>query len=1089
MKLLKLPYILFLVVLFLQFQNVKAQFYTGSNQPFGKNRVQYNPQFWKRLSFQRFEVLFNGTGKQNAIYAAKVAQKALVDIEGYLDVQSKDKLQILVFNTQAQFRQSNIGLTSEEETNIGGSAKISGNKVFVYYEGDHKKFDQQIREGIIDLMVHKLVYGDQWTESLKNSTLLSLPDWFLKGFVDYKSTPWDAEIDNKVKSGILSGKFEKFNRLEGEDARLAGMAMWNYIAEAYGEKLMPNILYLTRVSRNVESGFMYVLGTSLKNLTSDFLNYYKERYQQDDQARIEPNAEELCVKIKKKYQRYQQFKLSPDGKYAAFVTYELGQYKIWLLDLEENKMKKIHKGDFKLDRIPDYSHPVLAWHPTSTILTFAEEKKGEMLLNIYEIEEKKKYPRTLLRLEKILDMAYSDDGKSIIMSAVYKGQTDLFLYNVIGNNQKQLTDDIFDDLNPRFVDNSKRIIFASNRFEDTIRKENEIKQYSYVKDIFIVQTSNPKLPLIRITNTPHVDESHPAQFQKDQYTYLSDENGVYNRYVAYYDSAVSYIDTTVHYRYFSVIGRLSNYKSGISEYEVNANNDIFSMVQIKNGGYHFYKGKVSDEIIYEDNIEITRFEKYKRLSFGEKIENPNSSNEIVEPLDSGEVDINNYIFDIEQKEDSKDVGNTVEEEVEKIKVVFSEDTTTLVKETFEKEIDLLEFKLPREELYEVNFAIDNIITQLGNSFLNQSYQRYTGSAYQTPGLNNVTKISASDVFEDYHLIGGFRLPFDLNTSEYLLSFENLKTRIDKTYTLTRQAFTQPNGDFTEKVRTYNLGYELKYPFSVVSSLRLSFKVRIDRIATLSTGEQSLAKETVNHYMGGARLAYVYDNTRKLGLNLLQGVRMKIWGESYKEPLEKKSDFFVLGLDFRHYQKIHRQLIFATRLAVSTSVGNQRLLYYLGGVDNWLGQKFDPSIIPDPNQNYQFQTIATPLRGFYQNIRNGNSMAVLNNELRFPAIKYFAAKPIRSDFLENFMIIGFGDVGTAWTGWNPYTSENSFNTTVIYGSNYTISIQNQKEPIVYSYGWGLRSRIFGYYVRFDWAWGVDDGVRLKPLKQFSLSLDF
>ena len=88
-----------------------------------------------------------------------------------------------------------------------------------------------------------------------------------------------------------------------------------------------------------------------------------------------------------------------------------------------------------------------------------------------------------------------------------------------------------------------------------------------------------------------------------------------------------------------------------------------------------------------------------------------------------------------------------------------------------------------------------------------------------------------------------------------------------------------------------------------------------------------------------------------------------------------------------------------------------------------------------------------------------------------------------------MVVGFGDVGSAWTGSNPYTSDNAFNTILIEGFNYEIILQNQKEPIVYGYGIGLRSKLFGYYVRFDYAWGVDDGIVLKPVKYLSLSLDF
>ena len=86
-----------------------------------------------------------------------------------------------------------------------------------------------------------------------------------------------------------------------------------------------------------------------------------------------------------------------------------------------------------------------------------------------------------------------------------------------------------------------------------------------------------------------------------------------------------------------------------------------------------------------------------------------------------------------------------------------------------------------------------------------------------------------------------------------------------------------------------------------------------------------------------------------------------------------------------------------------------------------------------------------------------------------------------------MVIGFNDVGTAWTGFNPYSESNSFNTTLINGHNYTITLQNQKEPIIYGYGFGLRSRLLGYYVRFDWAWGVNDGVIMPSIKHVIVTI--
>ena len=151
-------------------------------------------------------------------------------------------------------------------------------------------------------------------------------------------------------------------------------------------------------------------------------------------------------------------------------------------------------------------------------------------------------------------------------------------------------------------------------------------------------------------------------------------------------------------------------------------------------------------------------------------------------------------------------------------------------------------------------------------------------------------------------------------------------------------------------------------------------------------------------MGGGLLEFVYDATRPIGLNINNGLRFKTWIEGYKELDKKKTDFFVLGFDARSYLKLHRNIVFASRLAGSSSFGNQRLVYFMGGIDNWLlprdnslvfRDQYRTPLATDPNQNYQFQTIATPMRGFGQNARNGNNFIAMNHELRIPMFSYFS----------------------------------------------------------------------------------------------------
>ena len=198
---------------------------------------------------------------------------------------------------------------------------------------------------------------------------------------------------------------------------------------------------------------------------------------------------------------------------------------------------------------------------------------------------------------------------------------------------------------------------------------------------------------------------------------------------------------------------------------------------------------------------------------------------------------------------------------------------------------------------------------------------------------------------------------------------------------------------------------------------------------------------------------------------------------------------IIGLDARNYKRIHHSIIWANRLAFSTSFGNQKLLYYMGGVDAWLTPKFNQDIDVSTIDNYSYQTLANNMRGFNQNIRNGNSFFLINTEIRIPLFKYLLKRPITSDVINNFQILTFLDFGTAWTGNSPFASNNQINYEVIENGPVTITLDRQKDPFIAGFGFGVRSRLFGYFLRADWAWGLEDGYILPNILYISLGLDF
>jgi hypothetical protein len=164
---------------------------------------------------------------------------------------------------------------------------------------------------------------------------------------------------------------------------------------------------------------------------------------------------------------------------------------------------------------------------------------------------------------------------------------------------------------------------------------------------------------------------------------------------------------------------------------------------------------------------------------------------------------------------------------------------------------------------------------------------------------------------------------------------------------------------------------------------------------------------------------------------------------------------------------------------------------MGGVDNWIlrsNPDFNAEVDVDPSQNYGYQTIATPLRGFIQNTRNGNSFFLYSSEIRLPIFTYFSSYPIKNDIIKHFQIVAFTDIGAAWTGPHPLSPDNYFNTQIINDNPVTISVENLREPIIGDFGFGFRSKIWGYFVRLDFGWGIENLEIQKPKTQLSLSLD-
>ncbi len=367
--------------------------------------------------------------------------------------------------------------------------------------------------------------------------------------------------------------------------------------------------------------------------------------------------------------------------------------------------------------------------------------------------------------------------------------------------------------------------------------------------------------------------------------------------------------------------------------------------------------------------------------------------------------------------------------------------------------------------------------------------------------------------EDIKFAGGYRISPNLDANEYVFTTQYLKKRIDYGVTYYRNTVKNPplytdTIFFDTKLHSNLYQATVSYPFNKVRSLRINAAFRNDRYVKLANPaypDQSLkGKDLVKKY-ALAHVEFVHDDAITPALNIWNGLRWKIyWDYNAQIGNNVKTEFgdfpftMNMGFDARYFLPIYRNITWAVRGAADFSWGSQKIIYYLGGVDNWLlfGQNrrrdgsyryFDPANTPDPDAEYSFESLAVNLRGFKQNVANGNNAMVFNSEIRIPVFTTFINRPINSAFLRNFQLVQFIDLGTAWNGAydkleRPFVSYNSAPVTFRVRAGGV-------GPFAGGYGVGARSTLLGYFLRLDAGWQMNGFFKGKPQYHLAMGLDF
>jgi hypothetical protein len=459
-------------------------------------------------------------------------------------------------------------------------------------------------------------------------------------------------------------------------------------------------------------------------------------------------------------------------------------------------------------------------------------------------------------------------------------------------------------------------------------------------------------------------------------------------------------------------------------------------------------------------------------------------------LKEGEVDTDNYQFDV----------NNIEKFLAQTKGKLNQSVIAKSSQVKTREGEAKEVVIRPPKAFTNMLIPGDLVT----TFVNDPVRRL--------GMKN--QLVLNDLLENHIMNLSLYISPTIRSHDIKAYYENLTQKIDWRVGFERRSIALDQVDFrshflfrplrvslpenntlffNRRVLDQRVYSQASYPLS--RKMRLTGKMSVANITDVDYND--LTKDILQTTFFGATMSWVYDDTKVPYINFPVGTKLKVILDRQYSVNRQNQGFDRLIVDLRRYQKITSGVVLAARASVGLSQGADPKYTFLGGTENWINRQVQTNAgqnigIPLDLRDLAFYNFAGSLRGFNFGKMYGHNHVLANIELRFSMADLLAQNAAVSNALRNLQLVIFDDLGAAWNGTKgPFSRQNSLNTEIIGGGTnpFRAEVTNFKNPFLMGYGIGARTTILGYFIRFDYAWGIEDKVISKPILHFSLGHDF
>ncbi|HEY6866266.1 MAG TPA: hypothetical protein VI792_03350, partial [Candidatus Eisenbacteria bacterium] len=548
-------------------------------QYFGQNKIQYRSYDWRSITSDHFEVYYYSGLDSLAMRVLDLAEKANVMLSARMGHKLGRRVPIILYGSHNQFAQTNVTPELIDQS-TGGFTEVLRNRVVIPFTGSYEDLRHVVVHELTHAFMFDLLYGGSAASMLAHQTFFAIPLWFAEGLAEYMSLGMESNAEIYLRDGTVEGNLPPLQYAAGYVVYKEGQSALSYFVDRYGEERLRELLRRIHQMRGFDGAFQRAAGISVPRFDTQWHEWLRQRYWPTVAVKRDPEsfARRLTDHRQDESNMNVAPSVSPQGDRVAYVSDRKQYTDVYIMSaLDGHVMGRVIRGErsVKFESIP-LLRSSIAWAPEGDRLALVAQSGGSDVVYVVSTQDGRVLKRIRTPCDALSYAAWSPTSDSLVVTGLLDGRSDLWLVDVKKSRVTRLTNDTYDEKDPVWSNDGRRVTFASDRLAPVVLVPQRPERGTGHYGIFDLDVASGQVT--KVLDTAGDDHSPAWSPSGGELAFVSDRSGTPNLYL--YD---------LHQQ---TVTQLTDVMGGVSTLSWSRQNDRLVFSAYNHGGLDLFAVKV-----------------------------------------------------------------------------------------------------------------------------------------------------------------------------------------------------------------------------------------------------------------------------------------------------------------------------------------------------------------------------------------------------------------------------------------------------------------------------------------------------------------